>query len=201
MRITMAETNGTKKAGGSKKVLKIAAGVILLIVLVNAFGGNGKDSDSQSNSTGSTASQTTEGQPVKATGIGVGEVLSANYFDVTVNEVSLSSRVNTGNMFSDLDPEPGSQYLILNVSFKNTSDESRMLTNGTVWIEYNGKKYEFDHAETILLEGWGTMDQINPLMTKITNVVYKIPDEINGPAYYQPGRASKNQRIFLGDVQ
>ena len=63
-----------------------------------------------------------------------------------------------------------------------------MLMDGSVWINYNGKDYEFDKSESIMAEGWGlVLDQINPLISKTTNLVYKIPAEIKGDIYWQPG--------------
>ncbi len=138
---------------------------------------------------------------VEVQGVGVGEILHTDYFDIAVNKVSLQDRVNTGNEFADLNPEPGTMYLIINASFKNIDNESRMLMDGSVWINYNGKDYEFDKSEMIMLEGWGLMlDQINPLTTKTTNLVYKIPAEINGDAFWQPGRADSDERIALGSL-
>lgn len=132
---------------------------------------------------------------------GVGEVLRTDYFDVTVNKASTSQRVRTGNQFADKGPEQGILYLILNVTYKNTDNESRMISEGSVFINYNDKEYEYDKAETIMLEGWGIfLDQINPLTSKTTNIVYKIPAEINGPAYYEPGRNYDSKRIYLGDL-
>lgn len=70
-------------------------------------------------------------------------------------------------------------YLIINVTFKNTNNESRMLIDGSVWINYNGKDYEFDKSETVMAEGYGILlDQSNTLISKTTNLVYKIPAEI-----------------------
>lgn len=132
----------------------------------------------------------------------VGETLATDYFDVTVNKVSVENSVNTGNEFADLKPEEGTRYLIINTSFKNNSDESRMLIDGEVLINYNGKDYTFDKSETVMLEGWGLMlDQINPLTTKTTNLVYKIPAELKGTAYYRPGRSGSNDLINLGNIQ
>ena len=76
-----------------------------------------------------------------------------------------------------------------------------MLTDGSVWVNYNGKDYEFDKSETIMAEGYGLLlDQINPLTSKTTNLVYKIPAEVKGEAYWQPGRASDDERILLGKL-
>lgn len=52
-----------------------------------------------------------------------------------------------------------------------------------------------------MLDGWGMiMEQINPLTTKTTNVVFKIASELSGPAYYEPGRASEGKMIYLGNL-
>ena len=125
----------------------------------------------------------------------VQEVLKTDYFDITANSVELVSNAKTGS-FSDLPREAGNLYLIINATFKNTDTESRMIMDGSVFINYNGKEYEFDKAESILAEGWGTMlDQINPLTSKTTNLVWKIPEEINGTVIWKPGRASSGQGI------
>lgn len=180
-------------------------GVTVLIALL-VIGQLGKDQKTGSSSTTATATpeQTTTAEtvPEEPKGVGVGEVLHTNYFDITVNSVNLDDRVRTGNQFADKKPEPGNRYLIIDATFKNTNDESRMLNDGSVYINYNGKDYEFDKAETIMLEGWGLiLDQINPLTVKTTKIVYKIPAEIKGPAYWQPGRASSDERIILGNLE
>ncbi len=137
-----------------------------------------------------------------STAVGVGQTLHTQYFDVTANEVSVKDRVNTGNEFADLKAEPGIKYLIINASFKNTDKESRMITDGSVWINYNGKDYEFDNSETVMADGWGTMlDQLNPLISKTTKLVYKIPAEIKGTALWNPGRSDKDQVINLGPIK
>ena len=130
-----------------------------------------------------------------------GDVLSTHYFDVTVNSARIQNRVNTGNEFADLKPERDTQYLILNITFKNTDTESRMIEDGEVLIAYNGKNYRYDHSETIVADGWGLFfDQINPLTSKTTNLVYKIPSELKGTIYYHPGRADSDKIIRVGDI-
>jgi hypothetical protein len=131
----------------------------------------------------------------------IGDVLKTEYFDVVVNKISISDKVSTGNEFADKGTEQGNRFLIINVTFKNTDKESRMLFDGSLWINYNGRDYEFDKSETIMYDGWGLfLDQINPLISITTNLVYKIPIEIKGPAFYQPGRSSKSDLIFLGNI-
>ena len=190
------ETNQTpkKKMSLGKKIL-IGFGVLVVIsIIANA----GKDKKGKEDNNSSSSTEQTAEAP---TGVKVGEVLKTDYFDITVNKAEVKDRVSTGNEFSDLKPESGNSYLIINATFKNTDSESRMLMDGSVWINYNGKDYEFDKSETVMAEGWGVLlDQINPLTSKTTNLVYKIPTEVKGDAYWQPGRSDDDQRILLGTL-
>ena len=127
------------------------------------------------------------------TTVSIGAPLRTRYFDVIVNSVKISSLVNTGNVFSSLKSESGESYIIIDITFKNTDNESRTILDGSIHISYNGTDYNYDKSETILADGWGSfLDQINPLTSKTTKLVYKIPSEIKGEAYYNPGRTDGN---------
>ncbi len=179
-----------------KNLRHILSATVLAVFAFIAFGSMDDEGDSSS------SSSTTVNADNSANTKQLGETLSTRYFDVIVNKASLQDRVNTGNQFADLKKEDGNQYLILNTTFKNTDGESRMISDGEVIINYNGKDYLFDKSETVMLEGWGTMlDQLNPLTSKTTNLVYKIPSEIKGPAYYRPGRSNKSDLIAIGNIE
>ena len=184
---------------------KIGVTAVFALIVLAQLGKEPKEKSSVANvvEDGSIAAAgQTEQKSEEPQGVGVGEVLHTDYFDITVNSVNLNDRVNTGNQFADKEPESGNMYLIIDATFKNTNNESRMLSDGSVWINYNGKDYEFDKSEPIMLEGWGLLlDQINPLTTKRTKLVYKVPAEIKGLAYWQPGRASSDEKIALGNLE
>lgn len=132
----------------------------------------------------------------------VGQPLETRYFAITVNKVTVSDRVRTGNQFFDLPREEGNKYLIINATFKNIDNESRMIMEGSVLIGYKGDFYEYDKTEMIMAEGFGTMlDQINPLVSKTTKIVYKLPEEITGIALWQPGRSGSKEFINLGNIE
>ena len=196
----MTQTQTPKaKMGLGKKVL-IGVGILVGIGVIANIGKDKKGANSSVATEQSSSSETKKEEKNSAPTIG--QTLKTDYFDVTVNKAGLQQKINTGNEFADKTAGEGNQFLVFNTTFKNTDKESRMLTEGTVYITYNGKEYEFDKAETIMLEGWGLLlDQINPLTSKTTNLVYQIPKEIKGPAYFRPGRADKDQRIFLGDLK
>lgn len=151
----------------------------------------------QSNKDSYSSAQTKSAQMA----VGIGQILSTRYFDVTINTVDTYKSVNLGNVYLDLKEEPETNYLVLNITFKNTDNESRMITDGEVLVNYNGKEYKFDKSEPVLADGWGLfLDQINPLTSKTTTLVYKIPKEISGKAFYKPGRASRKDLIYLGSL-
>lgn len=183
----------------NKKSIKMTKNVLTFLA-IGTFtffaisSGSGKESNDSDNSSNTEQKATSN--------IGVGQVLQTDYFEITANKVSVKNSVSTGNEFADLKAEQGNKYLIINATFKNIDKESRMLTDGSVFINYNGKDYEFDKAETVMLEGWGTMlDQINPLTSKTTNLVYKLPAEITGTALWNPGRSDGDQTINLGEIK
>ncbi len=178
------------------KSWKIGVSVFYALIVLSLFSGNKPGSNSTAKSTPTTSTTETK-EPVKP--IGIGDVVHTKYFDITVNEAKTRDRVNTGNQFSDLQAENGNMYLIINTTFKNTDNESRMIFEGSVWINYNGKDYEFDKSEPIMADGWGLfLEQLNPLTSKTTNLVYKIPIEIKGDIYWQPGRS--DEKIFIGNI-
>ncbi|TAF10038.1 MAG: hypothetical protein EAZ75_07055 [Flavobacteriia bacterium] len=108
----------------------IVFGVLVVIGIISNAGKDKKGKE-ENNSTSSTE-QSTEA-PI---GVKIGEVLKAYYFDITVNKAELLDRISTRNEFSDLKPENGNLYLIINATFKNTDSESRMFLNGSVLINY-----------------------------------------------------------------
>ncbi len=145
-----------------------------------------------------------EKESESAAGVQIGQTLKTKYFDVTVNSAKTSKAIKTGNEFGigDVAAEEGNKFLIIDLTLKNTDTESRVMFDGEVKINYNGKDYKYENAEFIGAEGWGMIvDNINPLVTKKTKLVYKIPAEITGEAFYYPARSGYNDRISLGTIQ
>ena len=129
-------------------------GVTAIIAVIVLVAGNQDDqsnrtstsspssSDAASSSTAPEATDVPEATepPPAPTGVGLGEVLQTEYFDVTVNKAGLSNKVETGNQFADIQADSGNQFIILNATFKNTDNESRMLLGaGNIFINYNRK--------------------------------------------------------------
>lgn len=166
--------------------LLIALGILILILMLIP--------KSESNEPLASANTTQKQVPLNTP-------LQTKYFQVTVTDVKISKSVKTGNQFSDLKPEEGNKFVILGITLKNTDNESRMMFEGKLIIDYNGKQYSFEQSEPVFAEGWGITENINPMVTKKTKVVYKIPDEISGTAYYNPARSENDEVIFLGPIK
>ncbi len=128
--------------------------------------------------------------------VGIKDTLRTPMFDVTLRRFWLLKWVDTHNEYTDLNPEPNTKYLVLGLKYKNTDTESRMIGQGQIIINYNGRDYNFDHAETIMAAGFSTgMEQLNPLTTHTVIFVYKLPKELKGIAYYHPGRTDDRRYI------
>ena len=131
--------------------------------------------------------------------VNVGSKLQTQFFDITVNKVELKSSIYT--YYRRERPEPGNAYLIINTTFYNSGTESRLITDGVILFYIGEKQYLFDKSEVFLSEKYGLkFDQINPMTSKTTNLVYQIPIGIVGDAYYAPGRSEADKFIFLGKI-
>lgn len=130
--------------------------------------------------------------------VDVGKPLKTQYFEVTVKSVGMADEVPE----ADIKKDANSTFIVMDITFKNIDNESRMITDGEILINYKGKDYKFDKSETVMADGYGLfLDQINPLTSKSTKLIYKIPTEIKGTAYYHPGRSDDDQLINLGEIK
>lgn len=138
--------------------------------------------------------------PQQLTEVKVGEVSVSDYFETRIEHVMLAPYVKTKNRAFNIDGEQGIVFLIMEAAFKNIDTESRMIAEGVVLLKNGDKTYTFDKSEMIMLDGWSLkLDQINPLTTFRTRLVYKVPNNFEGKLYYQPGRGAKSI-IYLGDA-
>jgi hypothetical protein len=130
----------------------------------------------------------------------INETVQTSYFEVIISSVKILNSVETGNEFTRLPQEAGIKYLIIDIRFKNIDKEARMLVSGElILIDKQGKQYVFDNSETILSDDFGLfLDTLNPMLTKRTKLVYKIPSNFTGTIYYKPGRNFSNDVIDLG---
>ncbi|HCL3996432.1 TPA: hypothetical protein N2B70_003484 [Pseudomonas aeruginosa] len=123
------------------------------------------------------------------------------YFEVSADKGTYGPTVGTGNQFAEPKKWADSRFFIVHASFKNLDTESRIPVSGSLFINYNGKEYEFDSVEPIILEGYNIwLRKINPLITMKTKIVYRIPNEINGEVFWRPGRNPGDTKLWLGSI-
>ncbi|MCK1788809.1 DUF4352 domain-containing protein [Pseudomonas violetae] len=119
------------------------------------------------------------------------------YFDVTINDCTLSKSINTGNQFTTVKADPDARFLTVNATFKNTDNEGRLPLAGSLFISKNGKDYTFDTTETVMSEGYGIrLRSLNPLIKLTTKIVYKVPNELSGEVYWRPGRNPEDKKLW-----
>jgi hypothetical protein len=186
-------TTPKKKMGIGKIVLIIIGGLIVIGIIANL----GKNDTNTSGSTNAALSPASTSNKTVA----VGQTLKTHYFDVTVNNVKVVKKISDPSGYLSTEAGAGNKFLVIDITFKNTDNESRMVLDGELHINYQGKDFNYDKAETIVQEGYGLfLDQLNPLVSKTTKLVYKIPNEITGTAYYSPARADNDEQINLGNI-
>lgn len=124
------------------------------------------------------------------------------YFKISADSANYGPSVNTGNRFAEPKKWEGSRFFVIRASFKNLDTESRLPSEGSLFINYNGKEYEFDSVEPIMLEGYNIwFKKVNPLITMKTKIVYRIPDEIHGEVFWRPGRNTDGTKLWLGFIK
>lgn len=173
-----------------KKWHKVMLGVIgafILLVVIAVATDNGKETAEVKSM--STAEKITH----------KGETLHTEFFDITVNKASIQDDVRTGNEFADLPKEAGNKYVVILLTLKNTNTESRLMLDGVLKCENNGKEYKYEQPELVAADGFGMTDNINPGVTKTTKVVYKVPADIKGSFWYEPGRGEGKLALFKID--
>lgn len=188
-----------KKKPGAGKIILIVIGVIFALGILASLTSN-KKSSTGSNETGTASTESAP--PSSSSQVAIGQTLKTEYFDVTVNKASITRKIkDPSGVGMNAEADPGTKFLVINVTYKNTDTESRMVLDGSVFINHSGKELNFDNSETLMIDGYGLfLDQLNPLISKTTNLVYKIPEEATGAAFYNPGRSDNNDRIALGDL-
>ncbi len=143
----------------------------------------------------SSGNENVESLPAKV--IQIAETGRTEYFEITVNKVVY--RTFLRGAFTDGNAGEGNVFLLFNVTIKNIDNESRVPLEGSILINYNGKWYKYDSPEH-LVDGF-FMEPLNPLVRKTANIAYKIPAEIIGDIYWEPGRNPDNQFFYLGTKQ
>ncbi|MDP4265063.1 MAG: DUF4352 domain-containing protein [Bacteroidota bacterium] len=128
------------------------------------------------------------------------KVLRTRFFNVVVDTVEIFDSIDDGNDLVTLPYEAGNEYFVINISFKNTDNESKMMPDGELGISRGNNELKYDNPEILTMRGWGVlMENIEPGITKKTRIVYKIPAGVSGKAYYYPDISYNQDRIFLAD--
>ncbi|MEZ1423388.1 hypothetical protein QVM55_26670 [Pseudomonas monteilii] len=119
------------------------------------------------------------------------------YFDVTVNDCTISKSIDTGNRYSAVKSDPDARFLTVNATFKNTDNEGRLPLEGSLFISKDDKDFKFDTTETIMSDGYGIrLRSLNPLIKLNTKIVYKVPNELSGEVYWKPGRNAEDKKLW-----
>jgi len=124
------------------------------------------------------------------------------YFEVSADRGTYGKKVETGNQFAEPKSWHGSRFFTVHATFKNMDTASRLPVEGSLFINYGGRDYEFDSVEPIPLEGYNIwFRKLNPLVAMKTKIVYRIPNEVSGEVFWRPGRNPDDKRLWVGNLK
>ncbi|AZZ44825.1 hypothetical protein C1896_07815 [Pseudomonadaceae bacterium SI-3] len=120
------------------------------------------------------------------------------HFRTAINTCTVAKSVGTGSQYLEPERWQGSQFVVLDVSFKNEDTEGRLPFEGALVIKQtDGKKLRYDSSETIMAEGYGIgFKSVNPFITMPTKLVFRIPDDITGEVLWEPGRNPDGKKLW-----
>lgn len=128
-------------------------------------------------------------------------MISTDHFIVSVSNCEATKTLSKA---IQLAPEPwdDSRFFVIDAKYKNTDGESRIPFEGSLFITYQGKEYKYDAPEPILDNRYGLrLHPINPLLSLKTKIVYRIPNELEGEVFWQPGRNPQAKRLWCGTLK
>ena len=121
----------------------------------------------------------------------IGETVKTKYFNVTVNKKGTHTTSAIGTGYSQEAAAQGSMFVVVNTSFENISDESRMLSGAILEITIDGKKLKFDDTANMYGDGWCSgLDTINPMLTLTCSMAWTVPKKNGMSIVYVPPRSS-----------
>ncbi len=135
---------------------------------------------------------------LKEMSMGIPRTGRFGYFRTAINTCTVAKSVGTGSQYLEPERWQGSQFVVLDVSFKNEDTEGRLPFEGALVIKQpDGKKLRYDSSETIMAEGYGIgFKSVNPFITMPTKLVFRIPDDITGEVLWEPGRNPDGKKLW-----
>lgn len=123
------------------------------------------------------------------------------FFDVSINSCKVSNLPVTGNKRTEPKVWEGTRFVVIDANFKNQDSEGRLPDAGSLIVKYKGRELRYDNAETIMQEGYGIyFKSVNPLISMPTKIVYRIPNELSGELFWQPGRNPDKARLWCTSI-
>ncbi len=171
-----------------------ALGVVLLALLAGIFGGGDDSSDPAADKAGAkvqttaaapaTKAETTAPAVDKATEAAapkIGETISYNTYDFTVNSVKCGVSTVGGEYFKET---AQGQFCLVSLKVKNTGTKAQLFTsNEQKLLDAKGNEYSYSSEATVaLMSQKGESDlwlkEINPGNSVTSQIVFDIPSDV-----------------------
>jgi len=131
----------------------------------------------------------------------LGEKAVVGYFEISINRAHVDTMLGTANVYAEQAPGTGNTFVILDVTIKCIDKESRTPRIGSLLMKVEDRTYRFDKTETVSDPAWGLFfEPMNPLTSKTTKLVYKIPRDVKGEVFWEPGGNPDSVRFYCGRI-
>lgn len=148
---------------------------ILILIIIGVVAGSGSDN------TGNTTVKSTENQ-VQETVYNIGDVISNEKYEITINNVGTATKV--GTQYVNSQPAEGGVYVCVDFTYKNVSTEpiSSWDFPTVELVDSNGVKYSSDisassYYATEKDPNRKVLSDLNPGITVTDNKVFEIAEE------------------------
>lgn len=137
-------------------------------------------SDADSNSDGK--SENSSNDENKSKKYSVGDTATINDFEITVDSIEVTDKIDSGNYTYFSPKDEGSKYLVVNATVKNIASESQeflpvVITNNDVSVKIQYNDYEFNSSNLLGFSDDLHMTSLNPLSSKTGVIAFEIADE------------------------
>jgi hypothetical protein len=132
----------------------------------------------------------------------IGDKIRIDSFEVVLNSCQITDRLQIGGNTVSPETDPTAKnLLIVNVSYRNISNENLQPPEGEASIKFEASEHMLKE-KPIDAPGWEPItENVEQIILKKTNLVYEIPNDlITNPIYWEPDVDSASEKFICDTV-
>jgi hypothetical protein len=162
-------------------IIFAAANVAAINAIDDAYAPINTGGSSGTEQSGGTPAVEAEEPAVEETLVPLGPAVNTAKFEILVNGSSSTTQINA-SQFLSYEPDAGNEYVIINVSLKNISNEMESFNCSDFQLITLDGSIQYSPSSLVVTSGDETFfwfDSLNPGTAKTGNVVFELPQGID----------------------